>query len=254
LLPDDVAFMPTGESPLKHHPAFAEVACPNCGGKARRETDTMDTFVDSAWYWFRYLSPHADDRAIDPELVKRWTPVDVYTGGVEHAILHLLYARFFTKVLRDLGLVEIDEPFLTLRNQGIILGADNEKMSKSRGNVVNPDDLVGQYGADTVRAFLMFIGPWDQGGPWSYQGIEGVFRFLHRVWALVLDQEAPAEPGSDADPAAVARELRRAVHHAIKEVTEDLEAFRFNTAISELMTLSNAMSKAKAHREALGEG
>ncbi len=254
LLPADVAFMPTGESPLKHHPAFANATCPRCGGRARRETDTMDTFMDSSWYWFRYLSPHDGSRPFDPELVRRWTPVDVYTGGVEHAILHLLYARFFTKVLRDLGLVNISEPFLKLRNQGIILGADNEKMSKSRGNVVNPDDLVGQYGADTVRAFLMFIGPWDQGGPWSYQGIEGVFRFLHRVWALVLDQEAPAEPGSDADPAAVARELRRAVHHAIKEVTEDLEEFRFNTAISELMTLSNAMSKAKAHREALGEG
>ncbi len=260
LLPDDVAFMPTGESPLKHHPAFAEVECPNCGGKARRETDTMDTFVDSAWYWFRYLTPHADDKPFDPDLVKRWTPVDVYTGGVEHAILHLLYARFFTKVLRDLGLVEISEPFLTLRNQGIILGADNEKMSKSRGNVVNPDELVSQYGADTVRAFLMFIGPWDQGGPWNYQGIEGVYRFLHRVWALVndhslvVDQEAKPEPGSDADPDAVAGELKRAVHSAVKEVTEDLGEFRFNTAIAELMTLSNAMSKAKAHRAALGEG
>ncbi|HEX7000963.1 MAG TPA: leucine--tRNA ligase [Trueperaceae bacterium] len=252
LLPDDVAFMPTGESPLKHHPAFAEVACPNCGGRARRETDTMDTFVDSAWYWFRYLSPHADDRPIDPALVRRWTPVDVYTGGVEHAILHLLYARFFTKVLRDLGLVEIDEPFLKLRNQGIILGADNEKMSKSRGNVVNPDELVTQYGADTVRAFLMFIGPWDQGGPWNYQGIEGVYRFLHRVWALVVDQEAKPEPGSDADVTAIAGELKRAVHNAIKEVTEDLAAFRFNTAIAELMTLSNAMGKARTHKAALG--
>src|SRR5690606_21075697 len=151
------------------------------------------------------------------------------------------------------GLVDISEPFTMLRNQGIILGADGEKMSKSRGNVVNPDDLVAQYGADTVRAFLMFIGPWDQGGPWNYQGIEGVYRFLHRVWALVVDQEAPAEPGPDADPSAAATELRRAVHKAIKEVTEDLEAFRFNTAVSELMTLANAMGKAKPHREALGD-
>src|SRR5690606_20368189 len=251
LLPADVAFMPTGESPLKYHPAFAEATCPSCGGKARRETDTMDTFMDSSWYWFRYLSPQEESRPFDPELVKRWTPVDVYTGGVEHAILHLLYARFFTKVLRDLGLVDVGEPFLKLRNQGIILGADNEKMSKSRGNVVNPDGLVAQYGADTVRTFLMFIGPWDQGGPWNYQGIEGVYRFLHRVWTLVVDQEAEPSPGVDV--AAVARELRRAVHKAIKEVTEDLEEFRFNTAVSELMTLSNAMVKAKPHREALGE-
>ena len=251
LLPPDVAFLPTGESPLNHHPAFVNATCPHCGGKARRETDTMDTFVDSSWYWFRYLSPHDATRPFDPELVKRWTPVDVYTGGVEHAILHLLYARFFTKVLRDLGLVEIGEPFLKLRNQGIILGTDNEKMSKSRGNVVNPDDLVAQYGADTVRAFLMFIGPWDQGGPWSYQGIEGVYRFLNRVWALVVDPEA--EPARGADASAVARELRRAVHTAIKEVTEDLEEFRFNTAIAQLMTLANAMAKAKPHREALGD-
>jgi leucyl-tRNA synthetase len=252
VLPSDVAFMPTGESPLKSHPAFAEATCPHCGGKARRETDTMDTFMDSSWYWFRYLSPHESSRPFDPALVERWTPVDVYTGGVEHAILHLLYARFFTKVLRDLGLVNISEPFTKLRNQGIILGADNEKMSKSRGNVVNPDDLVAQYGADTVRAFLMFIGPWDQGGPWSYQGIEGVYRFFHRVWALVVDQES-AEPGQGADVAAVARDLRRAVHHAIKEVTDDFEEFRFNTAVSELMTLSNAMGKAKPFREALGD-
>ncbi len=253
VLPTDVAFMPTGESPLKQHPAFASATCPSCGGPARRETDTLDTFMDSSWYWFRYLSPDDHDRPFDPALAKRWTPVDVYTGGVEHAILHLLYARFFTKALRDLGMVDVGEPFTMLRNQGIILGADNEKMSKSRGNVVNPDDLVAQYGADTVRAFLMFIGPWDQGGPWNYTGIEGVYRFLHRVWALLVDQEAPAETGRDPDVTATAAELRRAVHHAIKEVTEDLEAFRFNTAISELMTLSNAMGKARPAKAALGE-
>ena len=150
----------------------------------------MDTFMDSSWYWFRYLSPHRDDMPFDRELVDRWTPVDTYTGGIEHAILHLLYARFFTKVLRDLGLLGISEPFQRLRNQGMILGEDNEKMSKSRGNVVNPDRLVAEYGTDVVRTYLMFIGPWDQGAPWSYQGIEGVTRFLTRVWSLVLD---PAE-------------------------------------------------------------
>jgi len=249
VLPDDVAFMPTGESPLKTHEPFLRTSCPNCGGPATRETDTMDTFQDSSWYWFRYLSPRDADRPFDPELVKRWTPVDTYTGGIEHAILHLMYARFFTKALRDLGLIETSEPFLRLRNQGMILGEDNEKMSKSRGNVVNPDALVEQYGADTVRAYLMFIGPWDQGGPWSYAGIDGVSRFLNRVWTLVTETIAPSgsEPGAaPAAETAQAAELRRAVHHAVKEVTEDLEGFRFNTAVAELMTLQNAMSKGRA--------
>ncbi len=240
-LPEDVAFMPTGESPLKYHEGFLNATCPKCGGAAKRETDTMDTFMDSSWYWFRYLSPHKEDAPIDKELVEAWTPVDLYTGGIEHAILHLLYARFFTKVMRDLGLIDSDEPFLKLRNQGIILGEDSEKMSKSRGNTVNPDALVDEYGADTVRAYLMFIGPWEQGGPWNSSGIEGVARFLNRVWALVTD-DATGE--GDADETA-RKDVRRAVHTAIKEVTEDLENFQFNTAIAELMTLTNAMSKAK---------
>src|SRR5690625_3137073 len=239
-LPHDVAFMPTGESPLKHHEAFLHASCPNCGGDAKRETDTMDTFMDSAWYWIRYLSPDKDDGPIDEQLAREWTPVDLYTGGIEHAILHLLYARFFTKVMRDLGLVESGEPFLKLRNQGMILGADNEKMSKSRGNVVDPDDLVRRYGADAVRAYLMFIGPWDQGGPWNPKGIEGITRFLNRVWSVVLD-EAPQRESSDGD----VQELRRAVHTAIKEVTEDFEGFTFNTAVAQLMTLQGAMSKLK---------
>lgn len=241
VLPEDVAFMPTGESPLKTHAAFLETTCPRCGGKARRETDTMDTFMDSSWYWFRYLSPHDDTRPFDPELAARWTPVDTYTGGIEHAILHLLYARFFTKVLRDLGLTTCDEPFKRLRNQGMILGADNEKMSKSRGNVVNPDDLVARYGADTVRAYLMFLGPWDQGAPWNYSGIEGQSRFLGRVWNLVVDEAKVDAPGAVSET-----ELNRAINHAVKEVTEDFEAFRFNTAIAELMTLQNALQKARA--------
>jgi leucyl-tRNA synthetase len=241
VLPDDVAFMPTGESPLRTHATFLEATCPRCGGPATRETDTMDTFMDSSWYWFRYLSPHRDDAPFDRSLVESWTPVDTYTGGIEHAILHLLYARFFTKVLRDLGLVGIDEPFQRLRNQGMILGEDNEKMSKSRGNVVNPDALVAEYGADAVRTYLMFIGPWDQGAPWSYQGIEGVTRFLGRVWSVVLE---PAENDGSTDDATV-RDLRRAVHAATRAVTEDFEAFQFNTAVAELMTLQNAMGKAK---------
>jgi leucyl-tRNA synthetase len=241
ILPQDVAFMPTGESPLKTHAAFLETTCPNCGGAARRETDTMDTFQDSSWYWFRYLSPHDSSRPFDPELAAKWTPVDTYTGGIEHAILHLLYSRFFTKVLRDLGFTDANEPFKRLRNQGMILGSDNEKMSKSRGNVVNPDDLVAQYGADTVRAYLMFLGPWDQGAPWSYSGIDGLARFLARVWNLTLEDAGAAKGGEFSEV-----ELRRAVNHAIKEVTEDMEAFRFNTAIAELMTLQNAMQKARA--------
>ena len=236
-LPEDVAFMPTGESPLKHNEAFLNATCPECGGPAERETDTMDTFMDSSWYWFRYLSPHKEDAPIDKDLVEAWTPVDLYTGGIEHAILHLLYARFFTKVMRDLGLIDSNEPFLKLRNQGIILGEDNEKMSKSRGNVVNPDALVEEYGADTVRAYLMFIGPWEQGGPWNSSGIEGVARFLNRVWALITDEVA----GEGQADEAARKDLRRAVHTAIKEVTEDLEGFQFNTAIAELMTLVNVM-------------
>ncbi|CAA9368680.1 MAG: Leucyl-tRNA synthetase, partial [uncultured Chloroflexia bacterium] len=242
VLPTDVAFMPTGESPLKHHAGFLHATCPECGGPAVRETDTMDVFVDSSWYWFRYLSPHKDDAPLDKELAAKWTPVEQYTGGVEHAILHLLYARFFTKVIRDLGFIDSHEPFQRLRNQGMILGEDNEKMSKSRGNVVNPDDLVAEYGADTVRAYLMFIGPWEAGGPWSSTGIEGVARFLNRVWALLTEapeREAAADTGAQ-------KELRRAVHHAVKEVSDDLAGLQFNTAIAELMTLTNAMSRAKS--------
>ena len=249
VLPTDVAFMPTGQSPLRTHESFLHTHCPRCNGAARRESDTMDTFMDSSWYWFRFLTPDLDTAPLDGELAKRWTPVDTYTGGVEHAILHLMYARFFTKVLRDLGLIDHGEPFKRLFNQGMILGADNEKMSKSRGNVVNPDHLVREYGADAVRAYLMFIGPWDQGGPWNFQGIEGVSRFLNRVWVLIT--EAPIGDAGAAVDVRDVRELRRAVHHAIAEVSDDLEGFRFNTAVAELMTLHNAMSKAKSAAMAL---
>lgn len=241
VLPEDVAFMPTGQSPLTTHEGFLNTTCPSCGGAATRETDTMDTFVDSSWYWFRYLSPHLEGAPFDKALADKWVPVDQYTGGIEHAILHLLYARFFTKVIRDLGLTKAGEPFKRLFNQGMILGEDNEKMSKSRGNVVNPDELVGEYGADTVRAYLMFIGPWEAGGPWSSSGIEGVSRFLNRVWAIVT--EKASEDGNTDE--ATRTDLKRAVHTAIKEVTEDFAAFSFNTAIAELMTLVNVMSKAK---------
>ena len=242
VLPTDVAFMPTGESPLKYHEAFLNATCPNCGGPAKRETDTMDTFVDSSWYWFRFLSPHKEDSPFDTELAAKWTPAQQYTGGIEHAILHLLYARFFTKVVRDLGLIKEREPFTKLRDQGMILGEDDEKMSKSRGNVMNPDDLVAEYGADTVRAYLMFIGPWEAGGPWSSTGIEGVARFLNRVWALLT--EAPKEGGKAGRDRA-----KRAAPRGALRGQRGLGRFG-GVAVQHrdcrLMTLTNAMGKAKS--------
>src|SRR5919107_639708 len=225
LLPEDAEFMPTGESPLKLHEGFRYTDCPRCGGRAERETDTMDTFVDSSWYWYRYLSPHYDEGPFDPERGERWLPVDQYTGGIEHATLHLLYTRFWTKVMRDMGLVGFGEPFNRLFNQGIILGPDGEKMSKSRGNVVNPQDFVDRYGSDALRSFLMFIGPWDQGGPWDGRGIEGVARWLRRALSLVGEADTS---GAEADPS----ELERRTHRLVKKATVDLEAFRFNTAIA----------------------
>jgi leucyl-tRNA synthetase len=235
LLPEDAQFLPTGESPLKYHEGFRRTRCPRCGGPAERETDTMDTFVDSSWYQFRYLSPHDETRPFDPEAAAAWMPVDLYTGGVEHATMHLLYVRFFTKAMRDLGLTTLSEPFPRLFNQGVILGENSEKMSKSRGNVVNPDDLVARYGADAVRVYLMFIGPWEAGGPWNPSGIEGAVRFLQRVWRAVA--AAVAARGEGTAAAAEAERLRRAVHRAVRRVTEDIERFGFNTAIAALMTL-----------------
>ena len=206
MLPEDAEFRPTGESPLKYHERFLHVTCPQCGGDAERETDTMDTFLCSSWYQYAYVTPYwkegetltPDDTPWRPDEGSVWLPVDQYTGGIEHATMHLLYTRFFTKAMRDAGLVDFDEPMLRLFNQGMILGEDGEKMSKSRGNVVNPDDYVSKYGADAVRAFLMFIGPWDQGGPWNPRAIEGVQRFLQRVWSLAVD--SPAGSPSEKTP------------------------------------------------------
>ncbi|MER3543661.1 MAG: leucine--tRNA ligase [Chloroflexota bacterium] len=244
LLPMDVDFRPTGESPLKFHAGFRYTTCPNCGGPAERETDTMDTFMCSAWYQYRYLSPHDDQHPWDPQEGRYWLPVDQYTGGIEHATMHLLYTRFFTKVLRDIGLVNFDEPMLRLYNQGIILGEDGEKMSKSRGNVVAPDDLVARYGSDTVRAYLMFLGRWDQGGPWSSKGIEGVRRWLYRVWDVVLQPIELSSTGRTENKLSE-RDLRRWTHRTIKRVSDDLETFSFNTAIAALMEFTNALAKAK---------
>ncbi|MGD8604908.1 MAG: class I tRNA ligase family protein, partial [Anaerolineales bacterium] len=236
LLPDDVEWLPTGKSPLKIHPTWKEVTCPSCGGEAQRETDTMDTFMCSSWYHLRYLSPDYDQGPFDPKEYAYWMPVDTYTGGIEHATMHLIYTRFFHKACRDMGITQGPEPMLQLRNQGIVLGEDSEKMSKSRGNVISPDDLVADYGADTVRAYLMFFARWDLGGPWNSSGIEGSARWLRRVWTLLL------EPVEEGDPdQAERRALRRKVHQTLKQVTRDFQDFEFNTIISALMELLNEM-------------
>ncbi len=247
LLPEDAEFRPTGESPLKYHQAFVNTICPKCGGPAQRETDTMDTFLCSSWYFLRYVSPRYDEGPFDKKQGDYWLPVDVYTGGVEHATMHLLYARFFIKALQSLGIVDFNEPFMRLFNQGIIT-YDHRKMSKSRGNVVNPDDYVASMGADTVRAYLMFVGPWDQGGDWNDKGIAGVNRWLNRVWRLVL---APPEGATavaedeEGEEGAHPKILRHMTHRTVRKVTEDLERFRFNTMLASLMEFTNYLSKAK---------
>ncbi|CAI8047607.1 Leucine--tRNA ligase [Geodia barretti] len=228
---------PQASPPLAGNEAFRNTTCPTCGGPALRETDTMDTFVDSSWYMLRYTCPKFGDGPYDPNILKQWLPVDQYTGGAEHAVMHLLYARFFIKAMRDIGLVDFDEPFLRLFNQGVILGSDHEKMSKSRGNVVNPDDVIGTMGADAVRCFLMFIGPWDQGGPWSDVGINGVARWLNRVWALVSRDPQDLE-SSPVDAQAV-KDTLRILHQTVRKCHGDLDRFKFNTAIASLMELVN---------------
>ena len=247
-LPENVDYGGRGDNPLNHDETFLRVNCPIDGRPARRETDTMDTFVDSSWYWFRYLSPDYEGGPVDFARVDDWTPVDQYTGGAEHAVMHLLYSRFWTKAMRDTGLVEQNEPFKRLFNQGQILGADGERMSKSRGNVQDPDELVARYGADTVRLYLMFMGPWDQGGPWSPTGIGGPHRFLNRVWTLAIDPHGREASDPDAgnlpageDSAAAEAQLRAAAHRTLRDVTTDYEGFHFNTLVARLMELSNTL-------------
>ncbi len=239
LLPDDVQWLPTGESPLKLHPTWKHTTCPICGRRAERETDTMDTFMCSSWYHLRYLSPHFDKGPFDPVEYQYWMPVDTYTGGIEHATMHLIYTRFFHKACRDMGIVTGPEPMTQLRNQGLVLGEDSEKMSKSRGNVVAPDDLVNRYGADTVRAYLMFFARWDLGAPWNSNGIEGTARWLRRVWNLFTDKPDQSIKSSPD----VLRSLRRKVHQTLRSVTRDYEQFEFNTIVSSLMELLNEMSR-----------
>jgi leucyl-tRNA synthetase len=250
LLPDTVDYRGSGENPLARDEAFLNVTCPRCGEPARRETDTMDTFIDSSWYWYRYLSPEKAGSAIDSKLVSSWTPVDQYTGGGEHTVMHLLYAREWTKMMRDIGVVEQDEPFKRLFNQGQILGSDGERMSKSRGNVQDPDDLVARFGADSVRLYVMFLGPWDQGGLWDPSGIGGVHRFLNRVWTITLDpggrEGGNPDAGSlpDGESESEARTaIRAAAHRTLRDVTADHRAFHFNTLIAKLMELSNLLMR-----------
>lgn len=239
LLPADAQFRPTGESPLRFHEGFLHTTCPQCGGPGERETDTMDTFFDSSWYQYRYVSPQDNSRPFSTSEVEYWLPVDQYTGGVEHATMHLLYVRFFTKAMRDMGLVKFSEPMRSLFNQGIILGEDSEKMSKSRGNVVSPDNLVSAYGADAVRVYLMFMAPWELGGPWNSDGIGGITRFLNRVWRLVMGDPSPGRhPENIAE-----KDFRRLINKTIARVTRDMESFKFNTMISALMEFTNSLVK-----------
>ena len=240
LLPDDVEWLPTGESPLKLHPTWKNTTCPVCGRSAQRETDTMDTFMCSSWYHLRYLSPNYHQAPFNPEEYDYWMPVDTYTGGIEHATMHLIYTRFFHKACRDMGIVKGPEPMIQLRNQGIILGEDSEKMSKSRGNVIAPDDLVRRYGTDTIRAYLMFFARWDMGGPWNSSGIEGSARWIRRVWALFTEPERKGNPDPD-----VLKYLRRKLHQTLRKVTHDFKTFEFNTIVSALMELLNEMYRAR---------
>lgn len=238
-LPEDVEWLPTGQSPLKLHPTWAHTACPICGQPALRDTDTMDTFMCSSWYHLRYLSPHYDQGPFDPQEYDYWMPVDTYTGGVEHATMHLIYTRFFHKASRDMGIVKGGEPMKQLRNQGQILGPDGQRMSKSRGNVVDPDAQVKMYGADTMRAYLMFGYQWSEGGPWSTENIQGVVRWLNRVWVIALPSKRPAASGAETEQ----RELRRITHQTIQRISVDIEKFEFNTIIAALMEMTNALYK-----------
>ena len=239
LLPEHAEFKPTGESPLKYVESFVNTTCPTCGGPAKRETDTMDTFMCSSWYFLRYCSPHDTGHAFNPDKTKYWMPVDIYTGGAEHAVMHLFYARFFIKALRDIGLLSFGEPFTRLFNQGTIT-AQHAKMSKSRGNVVNPDKYVSELGADTVRAYLMFVGPWELGGDWNDSGIGGLARWFNRVWKLALEEYSAS--GFDA---AAEADLIRKTHQVIRKVNLDIDKLQFNTMLAALMEFTNYLAPIK---------
>jgi len=263
LLPEDVAFEPTGESPLRKADHFINTTCPQCGAPARRETDTIDTFVCSSWYFLRYCSPR-DEQPFDPEKVAYWKPVDQYIGGVEHAILHLMYSRFITKVLYDQNLVTVDEPFTNLLTQGMVL-KDGFKMSKSKGNVVSPEEIIENYGADTARLFILFAAPPERDLDWSDQGVEGAYRFINRVWRLVQRVAPKVKEKVEWQVSSLSsaeKDLRRVIHRTIQRVEDDIKTrFNFNTAVSAIMELTNAfyhyiegMDQEQWHKGVLSEG
>jgi leucyl-tRNA synthetase len=241
-LPNVVEFTGRGDSPLAQIPEFVNTTCPQCGAAARRETDTMDTFFDSSWYFYRFCDAHNDQLPFDPKKVAYWGPVDFYSGGVEHAILHLIYSRFFSRVFRDLGMVTIDEPFTRLLTQGMVL-RNGAVMSKSKGNVVDPDDMIQKYGADALRLYVMFVAPPEKEVEWTDTGLEGSFRFLKRVWTIA-DQINELGPGVRGDFSAEARAMRRKTHQTIRKVTLDIDPrVQLNTAVSALMELTNELYK-----------
>ena len=252
-LPETNEFKPsgTGESPLANLATWIATTDPATGKPARRETNTMPQWAGSCWYYLRFIDPKNDSRLVDPAKERYWMPVDLYVGGSEHAVLHLLYARFWHKVLYDIGVASTTEPFLKLVHQGTVLGEDNQKMSKSRGNVVNPDEMMDQFGADAVRLYEMFMGPLEAMKPWSTRGVEGITRFLDRVWRLIVNEAGgPSLAGIEAEPSL---EQRRLLHQTIKKVTDDLEALRFNTAIAQMMVFTNEVTKLKMRPRALLE-
>ena len=250
-LPEDVSFDGGAISPLATSENFLNTTCPCCGGPARREIDTMDTFIDSSWYFLRYTDARNDKEVFNKEIAKYWMNVDQYIGGIEHAILHLLYARFFVKVLHDIGLVEVDEPFKALLTQGMVL-KEGSKMSKSKGNVVSPEEIIAKYGADTARLFILFAAPVDRDLDWSDQGVEGSYRFLGRVWRIIDTYQQLGASGHHDSLSKDETALRRELHRAIKKVTEDLDGkFNFNTAISTVMELVNAMYQFKDSHESV---
>jgi len=253
LLPDLKKFQPSGttESPLALATDWVDVMDTKTGAKGRRETNTMPQWAGSCWYYLRYLDPQNDKELVSREAERYWMPIDLYVGGSEHAVLHLMYARFWHKVLYDLGFVSTKEPFMRLRHQGIILGEDSRKMSKSRGNVVNPDEVVKEYGADSLRLFEMFMGPLEEMKPWSMRGVEGVFRFLNRVWRLYVDDEGNLH--SDLKTAPVDVEIERTYHATVKKVAEDIDGLRFNTAISQMMIFVNEVMKSESRPRQLLE-
>lgn len=244
VLPEVEKYEPTGtgESPLENITEWVSTTCPQCGGNARRETNTMPQWAGSSWYWLRYIDPNNEQAIADSEKLKAWLPVDLYIGGAEHAVLHLLYARFWNMVLFDLGVVPFEEPFVKLVNQGMILGEGGVKMSKSKGNVINPDSIVQEFGADTLRLYEMFMGPFEDDKTWNTESIKGIFNFLKKVWALQFDL-------ADSENA----QNQKLIHRTIKKVTEDLENFRFNTAISALMILVNDLDKKQVAKNDLAK-